>query len=283
MCSFFLRGKCKNTYNCKFKHERPANDKSNVPVCPYWARRECRYGEGCLFKHLTDDVEVLTERYNAQLLQEASHGLQYVYDPTTGTTYPVQATSEYAPAHQYYQPSVSATGPTYSTVPGQAGPPLVPCQSGIPVNQQYVAQSSIQGAEPVYMSATSPSQYQSDDKNVYISPDGSRQYPPKMVVQSQGAPQVAPGSAGATCPQGRGPKMPPMQHLAQQAGETLTQHYAQPKGGTFPAKDVDGISLQEEHVNNSGVVKRKREIEDGNAGKYTTVEEQPEKRRRLEQ
>jgi len=131
MCSFFLRGKCKNDVNCKFSHEAVAKDKSNVPVCPYWARRECRYGDGCTFKHDTDDVDVLTERYNAQLLAAASMELQYVYDPTTGTTYPVQASSEYAPAQPYYPASAPALNPAYPTLP-VTPQPLIPGSQSYP-------------------------------------------------------------------------------------------------------------------------------------------------------
>jgi len=253
MCSFFLRGKCKNTHNCKFKHERPAEDKSNVPVCPYWARRECRYGENCLFKHLTDDVEVLTERYNAQLLAEASHGLQYVYDPTTGTTYPVQASSEYSPSQQYFQPGATAMGMAYSAVPAHINAPVYN-QASVFTNGQYPQQSTMQRAN-----AFLPTQYQPQGNT---SSDSS-QY--QLNSRSQGALQYTQAATvPVTLPQGS--------HLS--TGTTNAPKQALPAGMTV--QNVIGTSQQtnEDRSKNNNTKKRVREI--------TTLEEQPEKRIRHE-
>jgi len=237
MCSFFLRGKCKNDVNCKFSHEAVAKDKSNVPVCPYWARRECRYGDGCTFKHDTDDVDVLTERYNAQLLAAASMELQYVYDPTTGTTYPVQASSEYAPAAQpYYPGSAPALNPAYPTLP-------VSPQAVIPGGQPYPSLSS-----PTTFLA--PGTYQPESA-VATKVEGFQSNPNSL------APMYP------SNPNSLAPMYPPPRSAKAFPDQAVSNVYPQPLGSNV------------ETVQNSSTRKRKREVGDGDAGSTALAEGGP--------
>jgi len=54
------------------------------------------YGDNCTFRHATNNVNALTDRYNAQLLATASQGVEYAWDPILGMS-PVVPALPHAP------------------------------------------------------------------------------------------------------------------------------------------------------------------------------------------
>jgi len=108
VCLFWLRGRCNKDFGeCKFSHTRDVGDKTKVPICKFWMEGNCMYGDGCTFRHATNNVNALTDRYNAQLLASASQGVEYVWDPILGMS-PVAPALPSAPPIGFLPPPAIA-------------------------------------------------------------------------------------------------------------------------------------------------------------------------------
>jgi len=99
LCAFFLRrGKCKYEDECKFSHDKATGDKNKVPLCKFWLEGECKFGDNCTFRHATEDIDAMTARYNAQIINQASLGMKYVWHPDFGMTLAKGAALPQAPS-----------------------------------------------------------------------------------------------------------------------------------------------------------------------------------------
>jgi len=176
LCAFFLRrGRCKYEGECKFSHDKATGDENKVPLCKFWLEGECKFGDGCTFRHATEDVDALTARYNAQLMNQASLGMEYVWHPDFGMTLATGA-------------GVVPAGvvPQYPTPPS----PYAPYQL-----QQYTTPATQSGLVPITSyPTTSPSSPPS-----YPPPSG-HQYP---LAQVSGTPVL-----GALTPVPSAPDIP---------------------------------------------------------------------------
>lgn len=189
LCAFFLRrGKCKYEGDCKFSHDKATGDENKVPLCKFWLEGECKFGEGCTFRHATEDVDALTARYNAQLMNQASLGMEYVWHPDFGMTlargagivpqYPTTP-SPYAPYQLQYSTtpanqnglvpitSYSATSPSsppvYPPIPGHQYPlpqvssaPLVSSLAQLPSVPNVTSPVSASLLKPTTQDAPAP-------------------------------------------------------------------------------------------------------------------------------
>lgn len=115
LCAFFLRrGSCKYEADCKFSHDKSVGDENKVPLCKFWLEGDCKFGDGCTFRHSTMDLEALTARYNAQLMNQASQGLEWVYHPDFGMTLAAPSPDLGIPIPV---PNVNVVGPMYPAQP----------------------------------------------------------------------------------------------------------------------------------------------------------------------
>merc|ERR1719513_327543 len=96
------------------------------------------YGDNCTFRHATDNVNALTDRYNAQLLASASQGVEYVWDPVLGMS-PVAPALPPAPPIGYLPPPTLAPVPQGGLSALTVAPGPSPALAG-----QYVPSQPVQ-------------------------------------------------------------------------------------------------------------------------------------------